>query len=62
MLPSPCQDAALCTEQGGKWVNLNQNFDNLLVAFASESAKSAESAAECSEKCLCSLYLLGNSL
>ena len=28
------QDAALCTEQGGKWVNLNQNFDNLLVAAA----------------------------
>jgi len=25
------EDAALCTEQGGKWVNLNQNFDNLLV-------------------------------
>ncbi|CAJ1422265.1 unnamed protein product [Effrenium voratum] len=25
------KDAALCTEQGGKWVNMNENFDNLLV-------------------------------
>lgn len=32
------QDAALCTEQGGKWVNLNQNFDNLLVAAALDRA------------------------
>ena len=29
------QDAALCTEQGGKWVNMNQNFDNLLVGTIS---------------------------
>ncbi|CAE7267744.1 unnamed protein product [Symbiodinium necroappetens] len=29
------QDAALCTEQGGKWVNMNQNFDDLLVGTIS---------------------------
>ncbi|CAE7641000.1 NaCP60E [Symbiodinium pilosum] len=29
------KDAALCTEQGGKWVNMNQNFDNLLVGTIS---------------------------
>eukprot|EP00930_Biecheleria_cincta_P047048 TRINITY_DN3254_c0_g2_i1.p1 TRINITY_DN3254_c0_g2~~TRINITY_DN3254_c0_g2_i1.p1 ORF type:complete len:2356 (-),score=376.43 TRINITY_DN3254_c0_g2_i1:34-6066(-) len=29
------EDAALCVEQGGKWVNMNQNFNNLLVATIS---------------------------
>lgn len=29
------EDAALCVEQGGRWLNLNQNFDNLGVAMIS---------------------------
>eukprot|EP00931_Biecheleriopsis_adriatica_P023690 TRINITY_DN14902_c0_g1_i1.p1 TRINITY_DN14902_c0_g1~~TRINITY_DN14902_c0_g1_i1.p1 ORF type:complete len:2368 (-),score=487.75 TRINITY_DN14902_c0_g1_i1:53-7156(-) len=29
------EDAALCVEQGGKWVNMNQNFDNILVGMVS---------------------------
>jgi hypothetical protein len=27
------KDAALCVEQGGRWVNLNMNFDNILNAI-----------------------------
>eukprot|EP00440_Ansanella_granifera_P074218 gb/GFBE01080540.1/.p1 GENE.gb/GFBE01080540.1/~~gb/GFBE01080540.1/.p1 ORF type:complete len:2396 (+),score=576.99 gb/GFBE01080540.1/:1-7188(+) len=29
------QDAALCVEQGGKWVNMNQNFDSLFMGMVS---------------------------
>ncbi|CAE8581533.1 unnamed protein product [Polarella glacialis] len=29
------QDAALCVEQGGRWVNMNQNFDDVIVGMIS---------------------------
>jgi len=29
------EDAALCLEQGGRWVNMNQNFNNIMISVLS---------------------------